>query len=412
MSSRKYLLDRSKYPQRTISTYQIISAYIVDIYYNSLYAEAVKFKEGKKVSSVTEGYKHAVYRFLSVVDSSNRTNYNHKHYKSLLIGINKCFTMWTSFETLTLSDCIDKIVHEFVPDDYYESLDKDQKRNILRIVLIDVLTQFTKMAVCEFLHIIIDNHDEIANVEILKEKIVDILLMEREAFYHKFLSTKMSKKSEYVDKEIAVKMKNEIQLLLTENANLKTAKSTIENECIARKNQLSQVITKYKMLVKKYKGLKDEYEALLDKTENEPQPQPQPELQSQIAYMQQQMSRLLQNQNAPPVVNYKPESYTQAHITQKDVFGSSSYVDDDDDNNNDDDNSEVVQITNEPNVEPNVELSDEPSDELSDEPSDKHMEDLLKKHSVVDNKTSHSVVDNKISIRDKMGEEPSLYDIY
>lgn len=271
MSSRQGILDRNKYSPRTISTYQVISAYVVNVYYNLLYAEAIKLKNAGSVSSITEGYKHTVFAFLSAIDSSYKKTYKPKSYNELLIDINKYFTACTSFETLTLADCINKITREFVPSDYFKSLSKDHKRNILRIVLTGTIKEFSKSVVRDYIGMIIDDHDEKDNIEVLKEKIVDILLMERESFYHKFLNKAAGRQSQQIDKGIAVKMQNEIKKLHNEKRGLIRNISELKQTCDVRTKQLSQVISKYKKLVSNFKTLKMNHEGLILKYNSIPQ---------------------------------------------------------------------------------------------------------------------------------------------
>lgn len=253
------VLDRSSYSTTTMSTYQLLAAYIVNIYYNHLYVEGIKMKNDKTspVTSVTEGYKHSVLAFLSAIDNKSKT-YKARHYAQLLTGINQYFTAWTSFSTLTLSDCINKIVIEFVPSDYFASLNKDQLRNILRMVLTNVIREFSKSVIVNFLSGIIDNHKEPANVEALKERMVDLLIMEREGFYNKFLSRSAGKKSETVDKAIAVKMRHEIKRLQKSRTVLAEENKKLKQENTTRVKQLQQLIHKYKLLLTKHKGLIDE----------------------------------------------------------------------------------------------------------------------------------------------------------
>jgi hypothetical protein len=171
------------------------------------------------VTSVTEGYKHAVLAFISAIDSKSKT-YKAKHYNQLLVGINEFFTTWTSFGTLSLSDCINKIVVEFIPVDYYGGLSKDQKRATLRSIITSSIKEFSRIVIKEFIGPIIDNHEEQANIEVLKERMVDLLIMEREKMYHAFLASTSGKKNETIDKSIAVRMQKEIKKLTKEKSEL------------------------------------------------------------------------------------------------------------------------------------------------------------------------------------------------
>lgn len=269
--ANKRVLDRSAYSATTISTYELLAAYIVDIYYNHLYTEAILMKNSKTnpITSVTEGYKHSVLAFLTALDNKSKT-YNARSYAQLLTGINQFFTTWTSFSTLTLSDCINKIVVEFIPSDYFSSLNKDQLRNILRVVLTDVIREFSKEVISNFLTGIIDNHKEPANITALKECMVDLLIMEREGFYNKFLSRSAGKKVETVDKAIATKMQQEIKRLHKERKSLTNSNNNLKKENAARVDQVRQVIHKYKLLLTKYKGVVDENNRLKQYQYEEP----------------------------------------------------------------------------------------------------------------------------------------------
>jgi hypothetical protein len=258
------LFDRASHSSRTISIYQLIGAYLVDVYYNNLYIEAVKIKTNGRVPSITEGYKAAICAFLGSIDNKSKGMYKAENYNMLLDGINQYFTIWTSYNTLTLSECIDKIVREFVPEDYYKSLNKDQKRNILRMVLINVIREFTKVVLTDYIGPIIDNHEEQANTDVLKERLVDIFILEREKMFHKFLDSN-NPEGEKVDKKFAEKMRADIKKLHEERNNTLRAINDIGQELEIRKDQLAKVLAKYRKLELTYKALQAEHDADKDK---------------------------------------------------------------------------------------------------------------------------------------------------
>ena len=264
MNTQTRMFDRNSYTQRTISIYQIVGAYFVDVYYNHLYVAAVKLKNQGKVPSITEGYKHATYAFISTLDNKSKSTYKVEHYTKLLTEINNYFILWTSYNSLTLSDCIDKIVKEFIPNDFHQNLDKDQKRNILRTILINSIKEFTKIIITEYLSTIIDNHDDPANTDLLKERIIDIFIAERESMYHKFLLPK-SAKDEVVDKKFAEKMRSEISKLHEERLKMLKVIKDYEKEVDSRKEQLTKVLLKYRSIESTNKSSVDENKNLKDK---------------------------------------------------------------------------------------------------------------------------------------------------
>jgi hypothetical protein len=252
------LFDRSAYSQTTISIYQIVGAYYVDIYYNHLYAEAIKFKTAGSVPSITEGYRHAVYAFLSALDNKAKS-YKTENYNTLLKGINEYFVEWTTYTTLTLSECIDKIVKEFVPVDYFNALDREQKRNILRGILIGSIREFTKSVVGEFLGLIIDNHDDRTNVDMMKDKMIDVFIMQREKLFHQFLDCRTGNKDhEKVDKRFVDKMRKDLiaatsenKLLIAENKELTVQLNTV-------KDNAQELINRFRKLKMRYDSLAEE----------------------------------------------------------------------------------------------------------------------------------------------------------
>lgn len=259
VSTSAGMFDRTKFMPTTISVYQIVGAYIVDIYYNHLYVEAQKYKSKGDVPTITEGYRHATFAFLSGLDYQMKASYKAQHYKHLLIGINEYFKTWTSFNTLTVSDCIEKIVKEFIPADYIKSLDKNQKSDVLRVVLTGTLREFTKVVIEEFLTAIIDNHEEEANIEALKERIIDIFIAEREKLFHKFLASHFPDSNETVDKKFAERMRDEIKNLNAEKNELQMTVKAQAEEIEIRKDQLAKVVARYRKLENSYKRISEEY---------------------------------------------------------------------------------------------------------------------------------------------------------
>lgn len=266
--SNPKIFDRSVYSSTTISVFQIVGAYFVDVYYNHLYTEAIKFKTEGKVASVTEGYRHSTFAFLTALDNKAK-GYKSEHYNKLIQGINEYFIFWTTYSTLTLSECIDKIVREFIPADYFASLNKEQKRNILRSVLIDSIREFTKIVIGEFLVAIIDNHSESANVEALKEKIVDTFIMQRETMFHKFLNCRTGGRfDEKVDKTFVDKLRNEVIRLNQQNQELVGTNKNLTNQLDTIKNSAEEIVRKFKLLKNKYDSLNQEYHICKSKMTN------------------------------------------------------------------------------------------------------------------------------------------------
>jgi hypothetical protein len=210
-------LDRKKYHPTTIGVFQLIAAHMTDIFYNYLYIEGKKLKEQGRSESITRGFQLRMYAFVKSLDAKAK-NYKPERFIDFLEGINRYFQVYTVYETLSISDCINKIVHELVPQDFYDQLGKDQKRDILYSAMFSCINKFATTIAQEYCGLVVDEHDNVENIEILKELAVDLLIKERHEMYKKFITTATSntqnKKSvDAVDQQIVRQMRHDLHAL-------------------------------------------------------------------------------------------------------------------------------------------------------------------------------------------------------
>jgi hypothetical protein len=256
-TQKKSILDRGGCSDTTLSIYSLISAYVVDLYYNHLYNEAIKFKNSGDARSVTEGYRHAIFRFISAIDDKVKKHYKKQNYETLLIGITEYMKKFTSWDVISVSECVRKVAYEFVPEDYQSGVEKADQRNIVRKVLINVIKEFSKVVASDYITSIIDNHEEEVNIYILKEKIMDLLILERQIWYLKFVDSYTGGK-ESDDKKLALKMREEVGHVLEKNKHLTNELSEANKQIDIKDQQLKMLLDKYKLMHKKYLSMKDE----------------------------------------------------------------------------------------------------------------------------------------------------------
>lgn len=202
------ILDRNNYSNKTLEIYEILGSYYIDIFYNHLYIEAKKLKANGNVSSITEGYKHTLNAFLKGLS-------NPKLYKKSIIGLHHYFIN-TGFNSISFSNCVDKITKEFIPSDYFISLSSTQKMGVLRMVLNQSLKLFIRKIVDEHITKIIDFHTEKDNIRILQDDIIDCFILERENMYHKFISDNTTIINDRESNNLVERMQQEIKKLIKE----------------------------------------------------------------------------------------------------------------------------------------------------------------------------------------------------
>jgi prophage maintenance system killer protein len=226
------ILDRHNYNKKTIDNFEILAAYFIDIYYNHLYIEAKKLRTDSAVSSVTEGYKHALKAYLKGVD-------NPKYFKKTLMGIHGYYTA-CGYTSMTFRECTETITKEFIPKDYYESVISSQKTAILKMVISESNKKMIFKIASEYLSMIIDNHLDETNLRILQDEYIDILILARENVYHRFISSETNTSNNTKGNDILqAKMQREIKVLLTEKYQLKKTITDLKKLILKKENQLN-----------------------------------------------------------------------------------------------------------------------------------------------------------------------------
>jgi hypothetical protein len=236
------IFDKRNYSQKTIETYEIMSAYYVDIFYNHLYTEAKKMKAAGNVVSVTEGYKHALNAFLKSLN-------NPKLYKKSIVGMHHYF-MNIGFASISFSKCIDRITTEFIPTDYFQSLTTTKKMGVIRMVLNQSIKNFIRKVVDEHIGKIIDFHNEVDNVRILQDDLIHCFMVEREGMFQRFISNKtQTNKDETVNRVLAEKMQIEIKRLVNEKYTQQKQIITLKKIFLKRKQEETDEKTKINQII-------------------------------------------------------------------------------------------------------------------------------------------------------------------
>jgi hypothetical protein len=223
------IFDRSNYSKKTLDTFEIITAYFVDIFYNHLFLEAKKLRTNKSVDSITEGYKHALNAFLQGIE-------NPKLYKKTLVGIHSFFIS-SGFNSITFAECIERITTEFIPKNYYSTVSNQQKISILKLVICQSNKAFVENLVKKFLSMVIDNHNEPDNIRVLQDKFIDILMIERENLFNRFVSTQKNVKSN-PHNALTEAMQTEIKKLCKEKFELKKLTTDMKKIILKKEHEL------------------------------------------------------------------------------------------------------------------------------------------------------------------------------
>ena len=230
--------------QKTVlSILDISGSCITDIFYNHLFDRAIAVHE-KTSKGLSDCYREAIHNY--VLERSSP-----KFYTLLLNSIHHYVRMSTIYNDISYSDCIALYANMFVPSMYVNSLTMEQKVNIVSMILGNVVKAFADEINEQHIDVIIDDHGDSTNIEVLQDAILKILLEERELSYDRFIqSEKPQKKVVIVDQPKASVPKQKTMLKIT--AAFK--KSIDERAMLKKKNVALQ--NKNKVLIEGLKELK------------------------------------------------------------------------------------------------------------------------------------------------------------
>lgn len=160
--------------------FQAVGAFFVNKYYFSLYTSA----KSNSTSSITDTYTNYLREFCSGIKSIERC------YRKVVDDLHKYCKRSPRFSSLLYSEFIDKFIAMFVPDDYYESLNRTDKEKLLCQIITELSTGLANFAVRpDILRKIIDDHENSKTVitRMLFEESQNILETQRDIIIHSFV---------------------------------------------------------------------------------------------------------------------------------------------------------------------------------------------------------------------------------
>lgn len=229
----------AKYEKSTITKFDIIGSYFVGIYYNELYLKAEQLRNEGKYDSLTHSYQQVLYNYIQFTQ-------NKDFFRKTILGIHNYFISTTKFVSMTYKECIDFIVGEFIPTHLFENVKETQKYNILNNILIDCLKIFTEKILQTQMGPIIDNHYEQANIHILQNIYLEIILLEKDKMYARFINPE--KRNHTIPTELYNNIQQQFKKLTESNLLLTKQNTDLQNELFQLKKNAEQETNKLKEL--------------------------------------------------------------------------------------------------------------------------------------------------------------------
>lgn len=228
--------------EKTVLTLlDIAGSCITDIMYNHMYDRAIAVHE-KTSRGIADCYRQSIRDYVNESRSP-------KFFSVLLNSIHHYTRMSTIYNDLSYTDCISLYSSLFVPHMYINSLTIEQKCDIVSMIFGNVVRTFAEEIIQQHISIIIDDHCDPLNIEILQDCILKDLIKERDISYDRFIESQKS------DKKVKSTPKQSIQL--SSIAKLTDAYKKSVSERVSLKKKVSTLQKKNKSLSNQFGELKN-----------------------------------------------------------------------------------------------------------------------------------------------------------
>lgn len=238
-----------KYSQSTLSKFDIIGSYFVNLYYNEFYIKSKNLKTQGTYNNITDAYKNIL---SSYVEFSQHPDF----FKQIVKGIHTYCISTTRYTTMSHKECIDFMVSEFVPTNLWSSLRETQKNKLFHESLINCIKIFTEKIITNHLHIVIDNHNQPENITILQDLFLTIILLEKDTIFSKFINPNKNKNLD-VFREKLQDLLNDKKKLIDTNKILLEKIKTFEHLNQKNSNIIIKLQKTNKLLIKQLETSKN-----------------------------------------------------------------------------------------------------------------------------------------------------------
>ena len=290
-----------KYTQSTLSKFDIIGSYFVNLYYNEFYTKANTLRINGTYENVTDAYKNILSSYLDYIKKP-------EFFKQIIKGIHAYCISTTKYTTMTHKECIDFMISEFIPQKLWSSIRENQKNKLFHESLNNSITVFTADIISNHLVMIIDNHSHLENITILQDLFLKIILLEKDKVYSKFLNPDNNNTiSVELFKTKLMELVNEKKEINIENIQLKKNVDILKQLLEKNSNIIMELQKKNKELMSNHENIKNKYNIINKKNI---------ELQSFISNIKSNMINKKET-NIPVII--KPNSNKQKQIIENQI---------------------------------------------------------------------------------------------
>lgn len=221
------------YPVEVLDCFEIIATHYAHVFYNEIYAQAqAVFAKQSDTMSITEAYKSILVHY-----HKHMTSEQLKWINNSLTHIKILFSKFTRVNFITHVECVTHIADAFIPNDFTASVVPNQKFNLVYQCISGAVGEVINDIAREYLPMLVDHHNNPANVGVIKSLFVEHLIAQRDQMFTKFIEDQTSDTRTTTDVATAKRLRKNMKDVNTDNISLREKINTIKsraNENIVR----------------------------------------------------------------------------------------------------------------------------------------------------------------------------------
>jgi hypothetical protein len=172
-----------KHGNLAISKFEIVGSYFVNLTYNDFHQKSLDLK----LTTMSQGQASATEIYKSILSGYCDFTKKPEFFKQTLRGIHTYTISTTNLSTMTHKECVDWVVAELVPAKLLASFRENQKNQLFHEFIALCVRKFMSTIVKQYLSTVFDFRDQPSNVTILQNEFLDIICMEKERSFAKFI---------------------------------------------------------------------------------------------------------------------------------------------------------------------------------------------------------------------------------
>jgi hypothetical protein len=193
-------------------TFEILSVFFTNVFYNELYLSAFSQTQQASATSITDLYKKKLIMYYGQMN--NDVN---KWFNNFIVRIKLEYDKHTKHIFITNAECIDNMCTAFVPTDFIKSIIPNKKFSIVFNCIRSVVSNMIAEIGQQHLTLIIDERKDKDSIITIKESFISQFIAEREKMFGKFIDSHTRETRTTVSAETVKRIRDESEKTKKEN---------------------------------------------------------------------------------------------------------------------------------------------------------------------------------------------------